>query len=160
VICGSEFISPSEFSEPTRFAANIVTAIFPTRRDPNSVRTAAIAPPVTNRSDRLRHLYGPARASKPQCRLPSTSTGHHFPELKPAVPVPTLSKVRKEGMKMDKDRVAGGVKKVTGTIKESAGRVTGDQRTEAEGKREKTEGRAQTARGHAKDAAREILKKE
>jgi uncharacterized protein YjbJ (UPF0337 family) len=83
-----------------------------------------------------------------------------FAELKAAVPVSALSKVRKEGMKMDKDRVAGGVKKVTGAIKERAGRVTGDQRTEAEGKRDKTEGRAQTARGHAKDAVRETLKKE
>lgn len=60
---------------------------------------------------------------------------------------------------MDKDRIAGGVKKVTGTIKEGVGRATGDRQTEAEGTNEKTEGRVQSAVGHAKDAAREILNK-
>jgi uncharacterized protein YjbJ (UPF0337 family) len=35
---------------------------------------------------------------------------------------------------MDKDRVAGGVKKVTGTIKDQAGKALGDAGTEAEGK--------------------------
>jgi len=42
---------------------------------------------------------------------------------------------------MDKDRIAGGIKKVTGAIKEGVGRATGDRQTEAEGKTEKAEGR-------------------
>jgi uncharacterized protein YjbJ (UPF0337 family) len=60
---------------------------------------------------------------------------------------------------MDKDRIAGGVKKVTGTFKEQVGKALGDAKTAAEGKREKDEGRAQTAIGHVKDAVREIAGK-
>jgi uncharacterized protein YjbJ (UPF0337 family) len=60
---------------------------------------------------------------------------------------------------MDKDRIAGGVKKVTGTIKEKVGKTLGDAKTAAEGKREKDEGRVQTAVGHVKDAVREIAGK-
>jgi uncharacterized protein YjbJ (UPF0337 family) len=61
-----------------------------------------------------------------------------------------------EELEMDKDRIAGGVKKVTGTIKEEVGKALGDANTAAEGKKEKDEGRAQSAIGHVKDAAREI----
>ena len=46
---------------------------------------------------------------------------------------------------MDKDRIAGGVKKVTGTVKEKVGKALGDAKTAAEGKRERDEGRVQTA---------------
>jgi len=60
---------------------------------------------------------------------------------------------------MDKDRVAGGVKKVTGTIKEQVGKSLGDAETAAEGRKEKNEGRAQSAIGHVKDAVREIAGK-
>jgi uncharacterized protein YjbJ (UPF0337 family) len=60
---------------------------------------------------------------------------------------------------MDKDRIAGGVKKATGAIKEGVGRATGDRRTEAEGTAEKAEGRVQSAVGHAKDTARELTNK-
>jgi uncharacterized protein YjbJ (UPF0337 family) len=60
---------------------------------------------------------------------------------------------------MDKDRVAGGVKKATGKVKEQAGKVLGDASTEAEGKADQAEGRAQGAVGHAKDAIREIAGK-
>jgi uncharacterized protein YjbJ (UPF0337 family) len=35
---------------------------------------------------------------------------------------------------MDKDRIAGGVKKVAGKIKEQAGKALGDTQTETEGK--------------------------
>ena len=64
-----------------------------------------------------------------------------------------------EGFAMDKDRVAGGVKKVTGKIKEQAGKALGDAGTEAEGKADQAEGRVQGAVGHAKDAVREIVGK-
>jgi uncharacterized protein YjbJ (UPF0337 family) len=64
-----------------------------------------------------------------------------------------------EGLAMDKDRVAGGVKKATGKVKEQAGKVLGDASTEAEGKADQAEGRAQGAVGHAKDAIREIAGK-
>jgi len=60
---------------------------------------------------------------------------------------------------MDKDRIAGGVKKVNGTVKEKVGKALGDAKTAAEGKREKDEGRVQTAIGHVKDAVREIAGK-
>jgi uncharacterized protein YjbJ (UPF0337 family) len=64
-----------------------------------------------------------------------------------------------EGSAMDKDRIAGGVKKVTGKIKEQAGKALGDANTEAEGKADQAEGRVQGAVGHAKDAVREIAGK-
>jgi uncharacterized protein YjbJ (UPF0337 family) len=64
-----------------------------------------------------------------------------------------------EELEMDKDRIAGGVKKVTGTIKEEVGKALGDANTAAEGKKEKDKGRAQSAVGHVKDAAREIAGK-
>jgi uncharacterized protein YjbJ (UPF0337 family) len=64
-----------------------------------------------------------------------------------------------EELVMDKDRVAGGVKKVTGKIKEQAGKALGDTQTEAEGKADQAEGRVQGAVGHAKDAVREIVGK-
>ena len=60
---------------------------------------------------------------------------------------------------MDKDRIAGGVKKVTGKIKEQAGKAMGDAGTEAEGKSDQAEGRVQGSVGHAKDAVREIAGK-
>jgi uncharacterized protein YjbJ (UPF0337 family) len=60
---------------------------------------------------------------------------------------------------MDKDRIAGNVKKVTGTVKERVGKTLGDAQIAAEGKQEKEEGRAQTAVGHVKDAIREIAGK-
>ena len=60
---------------------------------------------------------------------------------------------------MDKDRIAGGMKKATGTVKEKVGKALGDAKTAAEGKREKDEGRAQSAVGHVKDAVREIAGK-
>jgi uncharacterized protein YjbJ (UPF0337 family) len=60
---------------------------------------------------------------------------------------------------MDKDLIAGGVKKVTGAVKQKVGKALGDATTEAEGKREKDEGRAQSAIGHIKDAVREIASK-
>jgi uncharacterized protein YjbJ (UPF0337 family) len=64
-----------------------------------------------------------------------------------------------EELVMDKDRIAGGVKKVTGKIKEEAGKAIGDRQTEAEGKADQSEGRVQGAVGHIKDAAREIAGK-
>jgi uncharacterized protein YjbJ (UPF0337 family) len=64
-----------------------------------------------------------------------------------------------EELVMDKDRIAGGVKKVTGKIKEEAGKALGDRQTEAEGKADQSEGRVQGAVGHIKDAAREITGK-
>ena len=60
---------------------------------------------------------------------------------------------------MDKDRIAGGVRKVTGKIKEQAGKALGDTRMETEGKADQAEGRVQGAVGHAKDAVREIAGK-
>jgi uncharacterized protein YjbJ (UPF0337 family) len=63
------------------------------------------------------------------------------------------------GPAMDKDRIAGGVKKVTGKVKEQAGKALGDAGTEAEGKADQAEGRVQGAVGHAKDAVREIAGK-
>ena len=41
---------------------------------------------------------------------------------------------------MDKDRIAGCVKKVTGTIKEEVGTALGDANAAAEGKKKKTKG--------------------
>jgi uncharacterized protein YjbJ (UPF0337 family) len=60
---------------------------------------------------------------------------------------------------MDKDRIAGGVKKVTGKIKEQAGKALGDTQMETEGKADQAEGRVQGAVGHVKDAVREIAGK-
>ena len=60
---------------------------------------------------------------------------------------------------MDKDRIAGGVKKATGTVKEKVGKALGDAKTAAEGKREKDEGRVQSAIAHVKDTVREIAGK-
>ena len=60
---------------------------------------------------------------------------------------------------MDKERIAGGIKKAKGAIKEGIGRATGDRQTEAEGKAEKIEGQVRTAVGHVKDAARELVNK-
>ena len=59
---------------------------------------------------------------------------------------------------MDKDRLAGGIKKAAGT-KEKAGRALGDTQTEAEGRGDQAEGRIQSGIGHAKDAVREIAGK-
>jgi uncharacterized protein YjbJ (UPF0337 family) len=53
---------------------------------------------------------------------------------------------------MDKDRIAGAVKKIKGSIKETLGRVTGDAKLEAEGKADKVEGKVQNAIGGLKDA--------
>jgi uncharacterized protein YjbJ (UPF0337 family) len=58
---------------------------------------------------------------------------------------------------MDKQRVAGGVKKTIGTVKMAAGKTTGNRRLELKGRAEKTEGRVRSALGKAKDAAREIV---
>src|ERR1700682_6139266 len=60
---------------------------------------------------------------------------------------------------MDKERIAGGVKKATGTVKKAVGKATGDRRLEAEGRADKAEGRVRSAVGHAKDAVREITGK-
>jgi uncharacterized protein YjbJ (UPF0337 family) len=60
---------------------------------------------------------------------------------------------------MDKDRIAGGVKKATGAIKEAVGRAVNDRKTIAEGQTEQVEGRVQSAVGHAKDAVREVTGK-
>ena len=59
-----------------------------------------------------------------------------------------------ENETMDKDRVAGNVKKATGKIKETAGKATGDRRTEVKGEAEKTEGKVQDAFGKVKDSLR------
>lgn len=67
--------------------------------------------------------------------------------------------IKTEGSAMDKDRVAGGVKKVTGKVKEQTGKALGDADTEAEGKADQAEGRVQGAVGHARDAVREIAGK-
>ncbi len=53
---------------------------------------------------------------------------------------------------MDKDRIAGAVKKIRGSIKETLGKVTGDAKLEAEGKADKVEGKVQNAIGGLKDA--------
>ncbi len=53
---------------------------------------------------------------------------------------------------MDKDRIAGAVKKIKGSIKETVGKVTGDAKLEAEGKADKVEGKVQNAIGGLKDA--------
>jgi uncharacterized protein YjbJ (UPF0337 family) len=58
---------------------------------------------------------------------------------------------------MDKDRIAGGVKKATGTVKKAVGKATGDRRLEAEGRADKAEGHVRSAIGKAKDAARELV---
>ena len=58
---------------------------------------------------------------------------------------------------MDKERVAGGVKKATGSIKKAAGKATGNRRLEAEGRAEKAEGHVRSAVGKAKDAVRELV---
>jgi uncharacterized protein YjbJ (UPF0337 family) len=64
---------------------------------------------------------------------------------------------------MDKDRIAGGVKKVTGTFKEKVGKALGDAKTAAEGKRERMKGafklrlatsRTRSARSPAKSRIR------
>jgi uncharacterized protein YjbJ (UPF0337 family) len=49
---------------------------------------------------------------------------------------------------MDKERIAGGVKKATGTVKKAVGKATGDRRLEAEGRADKAEGRVRSAVGH------------
>jgi uncharacterized protein YjbJ (UPF0337 family) len=72
---------------------------------------------------------------------------------------PILTCNRSEELEMDKNRVAGGVKKVTGAIKEELGKAVGNPHLASEGKKEKAEGRAQSAVGHVKDAAREIAGK-
>jgi uncharacterized protein YjbJ (UPF0337 family) len=75
-------------------------------------------------------------------------------------PWPVVHSSVKRGIRqMDKDRIAGGVKKVTGAIKEGIGRTMGDKKIEAEGKRKKAEGRVQNAVGHVKNAMREIINK-
>ena len=53
---------------------------------------------------------------------------------------------------MDKERIAGGVKKATGAVKTAVGKATGNRRLEAEG-------RVRSAVGHAKDAVREVVGK-
>jgi uncharacterized protein YjbJ (UPF0337 family) len=60
---------------------------------------------------------------------------------------------------MNKDRIAGTVKKVTGRAKELVGESLGDAKTAADGRKAKYEGRAQAAAGHIKDAVREIASK-
>jgi uncharacterized protein YjbJ (UPF0337 family) len=59
---------------------------------------------------------------------------------------------------MDKDRIAGEVKKATGAVKEKAGKALGDRDLEAEGKVQKVEGKIQNAVGNAKDAVRDAAK--
>lgn len=60
---------------------------------------------------------------------------------------------------MDKDRIAGSVKKLKGSTKEWIGEASGDTKLEAEGSSEKTEGKFQNAAGGFKDKARDALKK-
>jgi uncharacterized protein YjbJ (UPF0337 family) len=60
---------------------------------------------------------------------------------------------------MDKERIAGGVKKATGGIKKAVGKATGDRRLEAEGRADKAEGHVRSAIGKAKDATRELVGK-
>ena len=60
---------------------------------------------------------------------------------------------------MDKERIAGGVKKATGTGKKAVGKATGNRRLEAEGRADKAEGHVRSAVGKAKDAVREIVGK-
>jgi uncharacterized protein YjbJ (UPF0337 family) len=56
---------------------------------------------------------------------------------------------------MDKDRIAGAVKKIKGSIKETIGKVTGDAKLEAEGKADKVEGKVQNAVGGLKDTLKQ-----
>jgi len=58
---------------------------------------------------------------------------------------------------MDKQRVAGGVKKAIGTVKMTVGKTTGNRRLKLKGRAERTEGRVRSAVGKAKDAVREIV---
>ena len=60
---------------------------------------------------------------------------------------------------MDKDRIAGSIKKVKGAAKEAVGRVVGDPKLESDGKTEKAVGKVQNAVGGVKDAMRDSLKK-
>jgi uncharacterized protein YjbJ (UPF0337 family) len=60
---------------------------------------------------------------------------------------------------MDKERIAGGMKKATGAVKKAIGKMTGDRNLEAEGRADKTEGHLRSAVGKAKDAARELVGK-
>jgi uncharacterized protein YjbJ (UPF0337 family) len=59
---------------------------------------------------------------------------------------------------MDKDRIAGAMKKAKGNLKEAVGKVTGDAKTEAEGKAERAEGQMQSAAGGIKDALRDATR--
>ncbi len=59
---------------------------------------------------------------------------------------------------MDKDRVAGSVKRTKGSVKEAIGKVTGNGKTQAEGAVEKNAGQTQNAVGGVKDAVREATK--
>ena len=61
---------------------------------------------------------------------------------------------------MDKDRVAGGVKKVTGKIKEQAGKALGDAGTEAEGKADQAEGRVQGSNVHRGFIDEDLIQRE
>ena len=58
---------------------------------------------------------------------------------------------------MDKERIAGGVKKATGAVKKAVGKATGNRQLEAKGRAEKAEGHLRSAVGKAKDAARELV---
>jgi uncharacterized protein YjbJ (UPF0337 family) len=60
---------------------------------------------------------------------------------------------------MDKERIAGGIKKATGSMKKVVGKAIGDRRLVNEGRADKAEGRVRSAIGHAKDAVREIAGK-
>jgi uncharacterized protein YjbJ (UPF0337 family) len=60
---------------------------------------------------------------------------------------------------MDKDRIAGGVKKATGAVKKAVGKATGDRALENEGRADKAAGHVRSAVGKAKDAARELVGK-
>ena len=60
---------------------------------------------------------------------------------------------------MDKERVAGGVRKATGSLKKAVGKATGNRCLAAEGRADKAEGHFRSAVGKAKDAARELVGK-
>ena len=60
---------------------------------------------------------------------------------------------------MDKDRVAGSVKRIGGSIKEAVGKAVGDTKLQSEGKADQAEGKVQNAVGGIKDTLRDAVKK-
>jgi len=60
---------------------------------------------------------------------------------------------------MDKDRVAGSVKRIKGSIKEAVGKAVGYTKLQSEGKADQAEGKVQNAVGGIKDTLRDAVKK-